>query len=61
MSEQPQVDVMRASLFVVVMVRMIGSVVSKDEPYQGFFSSIREIYSTEGFSGFFWWVCSAMA
>jgi len=42
-----------AYLFAVIMVRMICSVVSNDQPYQGFFSTIKEIYETEGIAGFF--------
>ncbi|KAF6028401.1 MTCH2 [Bugula neritina] len=37
----------------VVMVRMICSIASEDQVYSGFFSTIKEIYQTEGFSGFF--------
>lgn len=37
----------------VVMVRMICSVISKDQAYQGLFSTVKEIYKEEGLAGFY--------
>lgn len=39
--------------FHVVMVRMICSVISKDQAYQGLFSTVKEIYKEEGLAGFY--------
>ena len=40
-------------VIVVVMVRMIGSVVNKDEAYSGIISAVKEIYNSEGLLGFY--------